>query len=496
MLKSSLLTSLLLLSASACVAGAPPGFSGGDLWTVPMVAPLESGQYLVPVSINGEGPFLFMVDPDSPESTIEGSIVASLKLPAARRTSPRAGQQKIAVSRQTEEDHLTRVALVEVKKMKLGTLNIRSMILRIQNDRTYYSGGRRVHGILGRDVIADSLIYSFNRDLGLMYIGTQGHLKTPPDAKAISFTQSYGNHRRYLAKLKINRTHNVTMHLDLGATHSMVWSELFPKFKLPAVPTGVELVDEYGTRRQVSRGGIAGIVGNKHVESTAIVMLPYGDKRLDHQDLDGIVGQNFWSKFNVTVNWHKKKFWLQDRNTDVAANAEARLGRWGNSLAQCRQPACISASLVVDNAPQSQAPGTVPADDPSITAPTETPTTTEPVEAPAAPDATIPGMAPQLTPAIMAPMPRDPQYSLQIERAEEGREFAYDVMLAAVDAAGKALALPTFLASFEAGVSKLSWPALSPAYAEAAQFIVIDMNPVGMRGCQGGQCVYKMPVRW
>ena len=32
-----------------------PGFSEGDSWTFPLVGPLEAGEYLVPVRINGKG---------------------------------------------------------------------------------------------------------------------------------------------------------------------------------------------------------------------------------------------------------------------------------------------------------------------------------------------------------------------------------------------------------------------------------------------------------
>ena len=62
----------------------------------------------------------------------------------------------------------------------------------------------------------------FDRDLGKMYIGTQGHIKPPADAKKLSFTQSYSKHRRYLARIKLNRKHQLTMHMDFGARTSML----------------------------------------------------------------------------------------------------------------------------------------------------------------------------------------------------------------------------------------------------------------------------------
>ncbi|MBL4633246.1 MAG: retropepsin-like domain-containing protein [Kofleriaceae bacterium] len=204
MIKSALLISLLALSANSCVVGAPPGFSSGDLWTVPLVAPLENGQFLVPVSIHGEGPYLFLVDPDAPESSINVSIANGLKLRAAR------SEITMRTERPTEEDHIVRVGAVLINKMTIGTLSVRRMQIRVHNDNTYWVGGRRVDGVLGRDIIADSLIYHFDRDQGMLYIATQGNLKVPENAKKLSFTQSYGTLRRYLAEMKINQKHSVS----------------------------------------------------------------------------------------------------------------------------------------------------------------------------------------------------------------------------------------------------------------------------------------------
>lgn len=499
MLKHPLLATLILLCTSACVVGAPPGFSSGDLWTVPMVAPLENDLLLVPVSIDGEGPFLFMVDPDSPSSSIESSLQSSLNLYASRA----------ATQVQNEDDHLVRIVLAEVKKMTVGTLSIRNMKVRVHDDATFWSGGRRVRGILGRDVISDSLIYSFDRDRGMMYIGTQGHLKVPKDAMPLGFTQSYSRHRRYLASFKINRKHKVTMHLDLGARTSMLWPALIKEYKLPTLPVQAELVDEYGTRRVVNSGTMAGILTAKKTETNAVVMLPYQDKRLEPEELDGIIGQNFWSKYNVTVNWHHKKFWMQPRSTDLASLSKERIARWGDQLAGCANPACIQVHLnggpakpaPVEAAPPAATPESTPH---SATTEDAVPAAATPAggapavpvakpapPAPAAepspePIASKPEPAPTPTPTPAAP------YSLLIEREAPGTDFAYDVVIGAVDAEGQLLDLPLFLASYRSGVNALAVPSLDPAYGSAARFVVLDMNPIGTRGCEGRQCVYSL----
>ena len=53
--------------------------------------------------------------------------------------------------------------------------------------------------------------------------------------------------------------------------------------------------------------------------------------------------------------------------------------------------------------------------------------------------------------------------------------------------------LPFFLVHFRQGISSLVWSNLNPDYAQAAGFRVVDMNPVGTRGCEGSRCIY--PVR-
>lgn len=500
MFKRPFLAALALLCTSACVVGAPPGFSSGDLWTVPLVAPLENDLLLVPVSINGEGPFLFMVDPDSPTSSIESSLQSGMKLYATRA----------ATQAQNEDDHLVRVVLAEVRKMTIGTLSIRNMKVRVHDDATFWSGGRRVRGILGRDVISDSLIYSFDRDRGKMYIATQGNLKTPEGALPLSFTQSYSQHRRYLATIKLNRQHKLTMHLDLGARTSMLWPALIKDYKMPNLPVQAELVDEYGFKRTVNSGTMAGIVEAKKTLANAVLMLPYGDKRLEPEDLDGIMGQNFWSRYNVTVNWHHKKFWLQPRSRNLAALSKERIGRWGDSLAACAEPACVKATLLGGpaKAPTADPAAVDPAAaDPAAADPAAAdPATADPAAAadPAAPAPPAPVTDPATVPAdaaVRVPEPSGPPstvapYGLLIERSAPGTNFAYDVVLGAVDAEGLLLDLPPFLASFSAGVNALNVPNVDPDYGKASGFVVLDMNPIGTRGCEGGQCVFVLaPMR-
>ena len=61
----------------------------------------------------------------------------------------------------------------------------------------------------------------------------------------------------YPSPVKLNERHKLTMHLDLGARTSMLWPALIKKFKLPKISVQAEVVDEYGTGRNVSSGAMA-----------------------------------------------------------------------------------------------------------------------------------------------------------------------------------------------------------------------------------------------
>ena len=104
------------------------------------------------------------------------------------------------------------------------------------------------------------------------------------------------------------------------------------------------------------------------------------------------------------------------------------------------------------------------------------------------------GFDEKLGKALAPPAPAaDVAYGLLIERSAPGTDFAYDVVVGAVDAEGQLLDLPPLLASFSAGVNALSVPSLAPDYGKASGFVVLDMNPVGTRGCEGRQCVFDLP---
>jgi hypothetical protein len=65
-----------LVFLAACVVGAPPGFSPGTTWVFPLVDPLADGPLVTHVYVDGKGPYLFVIDPDSGIAIIDASVCA------------------------------------------------------------------------------------------------------------------------------------------------------------------------------------------------------------------------------------------------------------------------------------------------------------------------------------------------------------------------------------------------------------------------------------
>src|ERR1700744_6542529 len=163
------LTAALVLGG--CAAGAPTGFSNGDHWTVPLVGPLENGMLLVPVYIGKQnaGPYVFAIDPDANVSIVDDKIVKEAGLRSGQ--GPRLDD---------EMDHQNEHFYAEILQMRVGTLYGQNKSALIVKTDTYDVDGRRVDGVIGRDVIADSLVWGFDRDQGIATLMTHETWKKQP----------------------------------------------------------------------------------------------------------------------------------------------------------------------------------------------------------------------------------------------------------------------------------------------------------------------------
>jgi hypothetical protein len=294
---------------------------------------------LTPVTVNTHGPYLFLIDPDAPMSIVDAEVVKAASL------RPFAGPHRL-----DETDTQRPGAYAEMIGLEIGTLVIERRDAIVVPRRTFDVAGRRIHGVLGRDVLADSLAFGFDRDQGVGYLVTQSAFRVPPNSLTLSYSlldprianaQVLPTQRRLVTATIGGQTFPV--HVDLGATASQLREELWEKAKLVARDIQAVVVDEVGTARRVTKGSdpttatIGGATGQ-------VAFLPYADKRWEEQDIAGTLGLGFFSTYSVWLSWNSKALYLVGRKSVPAAT---RIARWDSPvLAKCPHPGCVEVRLV------------------------------------------------------------------------------------------------------------------------------------------------------
>lgn len=330
---------------------------------VPLVGPLEDGLLLVPAMVNEQGPYLFAVDSDAHVSIIDKDVFDE--------THMRIGEGP----KMLDESDTQQVRFYgEVLKWQLGTLTVEGpKAAQIVPAHTFDADGRRIHGVLGRDIIADSLVVSFDRDVGTLTLSTQGAFKPPPTATVLTFSELLSRSNadvlpvpRKLITATINGQRHA-MHIDLGMTSSQLRARSWQKDGLQEQPVQIGVVDEVGMIHQVTQKAVAASVSVGGVTTKDVLFLPYQDKRWPDQDLEGTLGLSFFRPYAVSVNWDKSKLYLTPRKDDTSTKVVARLGRWQSKiLGSCPNVGCVKAALIDPLA--GKPPEQMPAQHPGLVA--------------------------------------------------------------------------------------------------------------------------------
>jgi hypothetical protein len=328
----------LVALLSACTAGAPPGFSGGtsDRWTMPLVGPLEDGALITTVTINTHGPYLFAIDPDAPMSVIDTSVVKSADL----RTF--SGPKRL-----DETDTQQIRIYAELLNLEIGTLIVERRDVFVVRNTAFDTAGRRVVGVLGRDVFADSTAWGFDRDNGLVYMTTQKFFEPPAGATAIGYSEYPSRITnaqivpppRRLVDAAVNGE-KVTLHVDLGAPASQLRETAWTKAKLGTREVKTVAIDEVGEGRLVTKASDPAQVTLAGITNDRVAFIPYTDKRWPSEDLAGTLGLGFFASYDVWQSWHTKQYFVAPRNPVSAA---VRINRWDSAvLARCKNVGCVT----------------------------------------------------------------------------------------------------------------------------------------------------------
>jgi hypothetical protein len=461
-------TLAVAVAVAGCSLGAPPGFSGGDSWTFPLVGPLEDTLLVVPVFVNDKGPYLMAIDPDAPISAVDQALVNELDL----RTTVGG---KILDETDTNRQTMT----AEVRAFQIGDLTVRSRYPVVMKVGSFAIAGRHMRGVLGRDVIADSLVFGFDRDKGVGYLATQKGFTPPADATVIGYDllsnrlpvdiQPVG---RRIAKVQIDGK-SFDLHLDLGAVTSSLRPNLWGKAGLTAVAMETDVRDEAGTVRHYKEAAVGNQVVAGGVSAGGVLFVPFGDKRWEDEFIDGTLGLNFFKLLNVRANWDAEKVYVIPRG-DVVTTAAERVKRWRNAtLDGCAHLGCVEVGMIEPEAAPAPA--------------TPAPATPEP--APAAPGASAaPGAAgPPGAGGAPAIMPRPARPVLTVTRDESAKGVDLEVTIGALAANGQPLDLPRLVVNLPTGVDRLS-NQLDPTYG-GTKLVVLDVSPFPRQCPRGGGCI-------
>lgn len=329
---------VLLALVGGCAMGAPPGFATpGDTWTVPLVDPLAGGRLIVPVMVEGHGPYLFAIDRDS------GTVVDPEVI---NETGVRV-EGGVRLDDYHDTSHPGYWA--ELTNVEIGSLVISLVPVDIvERTHMFDEDGRRIAGILGKDFLADSIVFGFDRDRGIAWVQTQEAFKPPPGAMRLETTKSTsaGTKVAYFPVLRDAKVAGVPV--DLHVDFSMVTSQLararWQPGGLRSIDWGLDVIDESGTRRSYDKIGVAPQVTVGPVTREGVGFVAYDDRRLWWAHLDGTLGLDFFRPYKVASDWHHEVIYLTPRDPEPASRA-LRLARWGAQIPACPHPACVAVIL-------------------------------------------------------------------------------------------------------------------------------------------------------
>lgn len=440
-MRHSLAAVALATLAGACSVGAPPGFAEGDRWVIPLIGPLEDQLLLVPALVNDKGPFVFAIDPDAPVSVIDEDVLNA--------TGAHTGEGPRLLD---ESDTQRNRFYAEILSWQLGTLTVKGpMPAEVVGKGTFDADGRRIHGVIGRDIVADSLVFSFDRDAGVAVLSTQKAFSAPSKATALSYSKLQSQIENVetlpLPRRLVNATignAKVAMHVDLGATASQLRPRSWAKAGLVTSAASLTAVDEVGILHPIKEQGVASAVSVRDVTSKDVVFVPFVDKRWPDQDVEGALGLNFFKPYRVTVNWDSDKLYLWPRSG--LQNVLQRISRWqSRTLAACKDAGCAKVTLIDPLAGRA------------------------------------PEMMPEKHPGVVASIVRDPS----------AKHLDLELLVAVTPAPGKG-PLQWLVANLPAGTDR-AMTHLSADYV-GATLTVLDASPFP-RACPAqGACVDRIPA--
>ncbi len=294
-------TTTLGLGLAACGAAPPLGYTGNRTqWTVPLVHP-EQRELVVSATVQGKGPYLFVIDPDAARSVIDDRVARQLDLYSDNHYVRVVNQLDVSMPRK----------FYEVLKLDAGDLHIRNVKMLNAPAGSLRAGGQVVQGILGSDLVSRTIVVGVDRDAGLLNLALTGHQEV---REASSRVEGWLYRGLFYVPMRVgDRT--LTMQVRLASSVSTIRPRALDGLGLRGMPAGAMQVDATGTVAHLRGAGVADQV---ELDGITLRNVPFYRNVDDREDLqfnyDGILGQDILSRFDITLDRDSKVLYLAPRS--------------------------------------------------------------------------------------------------------------------------------------------------------------------------------------
>jgi hypothetical protein len=285
--------------------------------------------------VDGRGPYVFVIDRDS-------ATIVDPQVPAE------AGIRLRGQIRLVDHNDTSHVAFAaELTKVAVGDLTVSLVdVFVLPQPNKLDSDGRRIHGILGRDFLADSLVFGFDRDRGIAWLQTHKAFSPPVGASALELEKFTSDGDKVVWRPVLRANVNgvpFDLHPRIGELVGELPHEHWPAAKLDPVSSDLALLDHSGQPWRVSSLGVAAQVTIGGVVQARVAFAPFSDRRRDFDRDGGTVGLNFFRPFAFTADWHNRVIYVTPRQDAIASRA-LRISRW-EGLAECGAAPCVKLEL-------------------------------------------------------------------------------------------------------------------------------------------------------
>ena len=329
MLAERALAVLIATAGAVACAASPPVYYQGNAhsWRIPLVGPLENAELVVPVVIDGKGPYLFAVDPDTGASRIDMGVADAVGLYRINAYTRVVGS----------DGHSRPFPVYEVGEVQAGDLTLRNFEALGVPPGSLRFNGRPVAGVLGNNIFTSTIVLDVDRDAGVLRLALTGHEVPPALAHSIDARISY---RAMYVPVEVDG-HEVELRVHLGSRFCSLWPRVAARLGVPfgreteriRQPTA-EIPLQFGPRAVVVE--LAGAAPAEQVRFTS-----HYDSTSYETRFDGVLGLNYLARFHLLMDRDDGRLWLAPRDRDLAEGAAARIARWQHAFSGCRTPGCV-----------------------------------------------------------------------------------------------------------------------------------------------------------